>query len=215
MKHLKIYTAIRLIRRQGSIRKAARTLNVTSTTVNRKIISTEARLGIRLFHRTTTGVKLTSADRVVLEHCRRTLFDYDRVRMTIYDIRDLRLGHVDVLTLDSIAISLLPDAVTQLSASYPEVSFSEEGRADVRTLVEKSTPIGVIMPPSHPLAGRNRVGLTDLLGFETVRSIDARGQNSIIDRVMSDVTASLKTRVFTNSLPSAKQMILSGRGVGL
>ncbi len=40
------------VARQGSIRKASAVLNVSSTTVNRKIISTENEMGVRLFERT-------------------------------------------------------------------------------------------------------------------------------------------------------------------
>ena len=228
------------VARQGSIRKAARVLNVASTTVNRRILSTEKQLGVRLFHRTPDGVRPSAAGRVVLEHCRRTLFDFERIQLMIDDIRDLRTGHVDILALDSIALGILPDAVLQLSHTYPEVSFSiataqpheilttlaaggadvglsfwEPDHKDIRSLVEKSAPIGAIMLPNHPLAGRDMLGIDDLVGFPTVRSIDARGRNSVIDQVMSDVSDTLKTRFFTNSLPFAKRMILEGRGIGL
>lgn len=228
------------VARQGSIRKAAGVLNVSSTSINRKIISTEERLGVRLFHRSPEGVKLTNAGSVVLEHCRQTLFDYDRVQLLIDDIRDMRSGHIDILALDSVALGLLPEALGRFSESYPEItysiataqpdeiiagirneeadiglSFCNEIQPDVRTLAEKSTPLGAVMLPNHPLAERSTLSLKDIAGYPKVRSIDARGRNSIIHQIAPDQIESLSAKIFTNSLPLAKQMILQGRGIGL
>ncbi|MEX0346385.1 MAG: LysR family transcriptional regulator [Rhizobiaceae bacterium] len=228
------------VARQGSIRKAAKILNMSSTSVNRKILSTEQQLGVKLFHRNAEGVKLTSAGSVVLEHCRKTLFDFGRMSVQIEDIRDNRTGHIEIMTLDSIAIATLPQILFQFSENYPEVTYSvktgqpeeiiqavanadadiglsfwDESHPGVRTLAEKAAPIGVIMIPNHPLSERNQLSISDLQGFHLTRSIDARGGHSILDQVISDLTTSLSTRVFTNSLPLAKQMILKGSSVGL
>ena len=228
------------VARQGSIRKAAAVLNMSSTTVNRKIISTEKKMGIRLFHRNPEGVKLTGAGSIVLEHCRKTLFDYERISVQIEDIRDMRTGHVEILSLDSIAIGILPRILSQFSQAYPEVTYSvrteqpdyimkaiAEGEADiglsfwfedhpgVRTLTEKAAPIGAIMVPNHPLAERNQISISDLTDFPSIRTIDARGGHSLLDRVFADINTSLSTRTFTNSMPLAKKMIMQGAGIGL
>ena len=228
------------VARQGSIRKAAKILNMSSTSVNRKILSIEQQLGVKLFHRNSEGVKLTSAGSIVLEHCRKTLFEFDRMSLQIEDIRDKRTGHIEIMTLDSIAIGALPQILSQFSDNYPEVTYSvktgqpeeiikavanedadiglsfwDESHPEVRTLAEKAAPIGVIMLPNHPLAERNQIDISDLQGFHLTRSIDARGGHSILDQVITDITTSLSTRVFTNSLPLAKQMILRGSSIGL
>lgn len=228
------------VARQGSIRKAAGALNLSATTVNRKILNTENRLGVRLLHRSAGGISLTNAGSVVLEHCRKTLFDFDRINLVIDDIRDLRTGHVSIMALDSIALGVMPDVIGPFTNTYPEVTFSvstgepyeipkavvdgvidiglafwQDRLPDIRTVAEKSTPIGAIMLPNHPLAERDKLAFEDIAGFPTIRSIDGRGSNSIIDEVMSDNAASILTSVFTNSLPLAKQMILQGKGIGL
>lgn len=228
------------VARQGSIRKAAGVLNVSSTSINRKIASTEKRLSVRLFHRSPEGVKLTSAGSVMLEHCRQTLFDYDRVQLQINDIRDMRTGHFNILALDSVALGILPEALGRFSDSYPEITYSvataqpdeivtgvSRGDADiglsfcadlspdVRTLAEKSTPIGAVMLPNHPLAERGKLSLEDITPYPKIRTIDGRGRSSIIDQASTGPAEPLSARIFTNSLPLAKQMILQGRGIGL
>ena len=228
------------VARQGSIRKAATVLNVSSTSVNRKILSVEAQLGVAVFDRTPEGVELTSIGSILLEHCRKTLHDFERTKILIDDLRDLRTGHLKVATIDSVAYGILPQALQQFSQSFPDISISvttdqpdevmksvAEGdtdvgisflldvHPDVRVISEKSAPFGVILRSDHPLAERNSVTLEDINGYRLVRTIDARGRNSIIDQMVSTLAASLSTHMFTNTLFIAKQMIIDNQGIGL
>jgi len=228
------------VARQGSIRKAAAVLNVSSTSVNRKINSTEERLGVRLFDRTPDGVELTSIGNIVLEHCRRTLHDYERTKVLIDEMRDLRTGHIDIDMIDSIAFGIMPRAIETFGKTYPEISiavkvspptdvmeavargatnvgigFTHDLHPNVRVVSEKAAPIGIILRPDHPLAERASVTIEDIVGFRLVRTIDARGRNSLVDQVISTLASPLTTHVFTDNLFIAKQMILAGTGIGL
>ncbi|SFQ05576.1 LysR family transcriptional regulator [Tranquillimonas alkanivorans] len=228
------------VARQKSIRKAALVLNVSSTSVNRKILSVESRLGVALFDRTSEGVELTAVGEILLEHCRKTLHDYERARVLIDDIRDLRTGHINIFTIDSIAVGCLPRAMSQFSETFPDISISvtttqpedvvqaiTSGEADigiaftftthpdVRMLSEKSAPFGIILPPDHPLANRASVTVDDIATYRLVRTIDARGRNSIIDQAINSLASPLSTHIFTNTLVLAKEMILAGQGIGL
>ena len=228
------------VARQGSIRKASAILNVSSTTVNRKIISTESKMGVRLFERTPEGVTLTDAGTIMLEHCRKTLHDYERTRTLLDDIRDLRSGHLNIAAIDSVTYGLLPRILLNFNGVYPQITYSiitaqpdeimqvvAEGSADigitftfdlhpdVRVISEKTAPIGIIMKPDHPFAGRTNLTIDDLAGMKMVRTVDARRRNSIIDQAISGMSATLSTYCFTDTLHVAKQMILAGRGLGL
>jgi len=228
------------VARQKSIRKAASVLNVSSTSVNRKIISTEDRLGIKLFDRSPEGVELTAAGKIVLEHCRKTLYDFDRVNIIIDDIRDLRTGHLSIQTIDSFTFSMLPRILRQFSDEYPGISlsvttaapdkvsksvasgdvdigmnFTNMSHPDVRVLLEKPAPFGIIMRPDHPLAEKMTIEVEDLKGYPLVRTFDARGRNSILDQVIESAASTLTTHLFTNALMIAKQAILSNRTIGI
>nr|WP_255561810.1 LysR family transcriptional regulator [Pseudohoeflea sp. DP4N28-3] len=228
------------VARHGSIRKASSVLNVSSTSVNRKILSVEKRLGVALFDRTPEGVELTSIGSILLEHCRKTLHDFERTKILIDDLRDLRTGHINLATIDSVAYGILPQALQRFSQSFPDISISittaqpdevmrsvASGETDVgitflfelhpgvRVVSEKSAPFGVILRPDHPLAERTNVTVEDIGNYRLVRTIDARGRNSIIDQHVSSLASPLSTHIFTNTLVVAKQMILEGQGVGL
>lgn len=228
------------VARQRSIRKAAAILNISSTTVNRKIIGVERSLGVQLFERTPEGVELTEIGNILLEHCRKTLHDFDRAKVMMDDLRDLRTGHINLQTLDSVAYGVLPEAIEKFRLTFPDISLSvttampdeimaavANGSADVgisflldlhpnvRVVSEKPAPFGIIARPDHPLAHRNSVSLEDLKDFRLIRTVDARGQNSIIDQRVSNLAAPLSTHVFTNTLYIAKRMILDNQGIGI
>ena len=230
--HDKFLSYFDAVAQHGSIRKAAAHLNVSSSSVNRKIISAESRFGVKLFDRHTEGVELTAAGAVVLEHCRRTLFDFRKTMSIMDDIRELRAGHIDIATLDSVALSILPHVLEGFSNSYPQISFTirmaepshvadgvAEGHADigvtftndlragVRTYTEKSAPIGAIMRADHPLAGRDRLQVDDLVPFPVVRSYDGVTERSLFGEAMATAGVVVPTHTTTNSLPLARSLI--------
>jgi DNA-binding transcriptional LysR family regulator len=70
----------------GSVRLAASHLFISSSAVNRQILNIEAELGTRLFDRTSKGMQLTNAGKLLFEHVERTLLDAVRTLSAIIDI---------------------------------------------------------------------------------------------------------------------------------
>jgi DNA-binding transcriptional LysR family regulator len=228
------------VARQGSIRKAAKILNVASSAVNRQILKIEADLGTRLFTRTASGVELTAAGRELVEHCRRTLHDYQKLRIAIGDIRHLRAGHVSLSTLDATTLHFLPKVMDDFTIAYPGVSFTVKTgqpeqtmddvargavdigltftrklHPDVRVLADKSTPFGLIVQPNHPLASRLFAKPEDCAAYPLIRTYDNRGPNSLVAADLNLDMMPVSTALFTNSLVVAKHAILSNLGIGL
>lgn len=238
--HSNFLTYLDEVARQGSIRKAAGVLKVSSTSVNRKILSVEERMGIKLFDRTPEGVELTAAGKIVLEHCRKTLYDFDSVKLIIDDIRDMSTGHLDICTVDSFTFSVLPRILDKFCVDHPGISlsisaalpdeitamvaageidfginFTKDPHPGVRVVIEKATPFGIIMRPDHPLSEKSAVEVDELRGYPLVRTIDARGQNSILDQEIKSATISLRTQIYTNALVIAKRAIAGNRALGI
>lgn len=238
--HSRLLQYIDEVARHGSIRKAAHVLNVSSTSVTRQILNVEKQLGVKLFERSPEGVALTPSGKIILEHCRRTIYDFNNVRTIIDDIRDLRTGHLSIQCVDSFTFHVLPRILRRFGDEYPSISlsvttaFPEEvaaavgtGEADigfsfsnmthsnVRIVLEKSTPFGAVMRPDHPLAEKTSIEIEDLRGYPLVRTIDARGHNSILDQQMDTAAGALTTHIFSNALMISKQAIRANRGVGI
>ena len=240
MIHSKFLGYFDAVARQGSIRRAAAVLNVCSTTVTRKLKDVERDLGVKLLDRTPDGVVLTAAGSIVVEHCRKTLYDFEQLRAVVDDIRSARSGHIQLMVIDSAALGLVPDVLRDFSADYPGVtysvttgqpdeivdavaegavdiglSFSNENHPSIRSMFEKAAPIGAVMRSDHPLAERAELTIGDLENYLLVRSIDGRGHHSLLDEAIAGATASLSTKVFTDSLPIAKKTIEGGQVIGL
>lgn len=238
--HNKLLIYLDEVARQGSIRKAAAVLNVASSSVNRKIISAEQDLGTRLFERIASGVELTDAGAILLEHFRKTIFDYQKTLTQIEDISKLRSGHINLVTLDSVADIVLPGVLKQFSQNHPGItytiqtaqpdevmmsvadgvvnigiSFCNQLLPGVRIHSEKATPIGAILRADHPMAGRDALNLKDLAAFQIVRSLDNRGQHDLIKEAISNAQCELPLQLITNSLPLARNLMLNNQGVGL
>jgi len=228
------------VARQGSIRKAAQILNVSSTSVNRKIINIEQQLGVMLFERSAAGVELTAAGKLVLEHSRKTLYEFQKISEILEEIRDLRSGHLSIYTIDSMKFGVLPEIMDVFCVKYPEISLSVTtampdqisaalvaGDADIgisftnklpqelRVMFERKTPFGVIVRTDHPLAGRLFVTMNDIKSYPLIRTIDARDGTSILDQELDVIANPVKTRIFSNDLTVSKQAILANHGIGV
>ena len=84
------YRLIEAVVQHGSFRKAADKMSITSTALNRRIITFEQEMGVQLFERKPSGVTLTVAGEVMIDHIRKYFSDFDRVRSTIDDLSGVR-----------------------------------------------------------------------------------------------------------------------------
>jgi DNA-binding transcriptional LysR family regulator len=222
------------VARLGSIRRAAESLNVASSAVNRQIIKLEDETGTVLFERLRTGVRLTAAGEVLLRHARETLIDYDRARADMATLSGTVTGNVRIISLESLIARFMPQVVSELAHAYPQMTLTvvgvgpsaiadelRSGRNDFGVLfVDKRhgridvvesfpTSIGAVMRPDHPLASQRRLTLTECSKYPVVMPND----HWLLDRVMA-TGARLVPRIVSNSIDLMRQVILSGLGIG-
>ena len=88
------------VARSGSIRQAARRLNIAASAVNRQILKLEVEFGTLLFERLPSGLRLTPAGELVVRHARATLHEYGRMRAELDALDGIRSGLVRIATLD-------------------------------------------------------------------------------------------------------------------
>src|SRR6478752_7755736 len=111
------------VARAGSIRKAADTLHVASTALNRKILEIEADVGTPLFERLPRGVRLTAAGEVLLNAVRRSMADLRSATSQIEQLRGLVRGTVRIGCAESVATHLMPTAIARYQETHPGVQF--------------------------------------------------------------------------------------------
>ena len=108
MRHLTHLKYIDVVAREGSIRKAAEKLNITSTALNRRILSLEEEVGTSLFERLPSGVRLNTAGELFIQHIRYQMTDLSRVLSQIADLSGIRRGHVKLGAGQELVASFLP-----------------------------------------------------------------------------------------------------------
>ncbi len=226
------------VARSGSIRKAAQRLFVASSAVNRQIRKLEEELGAELFDRLPAGMRLNAAGEVVLRHVRTTLHDFELLRSELDALKGERTGHVSVVAMDSLFVDVLPEAVEDFAVEFPAVTFTllamapsevpvrvAAGEADMgscfvtrtpagtQDVASAAFPIGVVMAPSHPLAGRQRITYDDCRGYPFLLS---HGRWPIYDTLaptFAEFWDALEPRISSNASPLLKRSVVAGRGI--
>ncbi len=223
---------------RGSIRKAAESLNVASSAVNRQILKLEDEMGVLLFERVPRGVHLTAAGQILSDHIRETLLEFDRVQAYIENFKALKTGVVRIAALGSLLVDFLPKVVGDFNDEYPGISFEifemgptesvEEvvsGHADialtfthalerpVRIVAEKETPIGAVVAADHPLAKKKMIKLENCAGYPLLLHQAQLSEGPTSRAAFIAAGISPAPVLVSNSLPMTKEMICANKGI--
>lgn len=179
--------------RDGSIRKAADTLNVASSAVNRQLLQLEAEMGVELFERLPRGIRPTAAGEVLLGYVRRWSRETGALRQEMGALRGGVRGTIRIAAAETITEEILPVALAELHRRFPLVDYSlisgDNNRitselfakeADIVVAFDVAdavrvevvhtitSPLGMIARPDHPLARRRTVSLGDCAPYPLV-----------------------------------------------
>lgn len=109
------------IARQGTLSSAAEDLQVTQSTVGRRLASLEAGLGVRLLNRTPSGYVPTVAGESILEHVKRLEDEALAVVRSVAGHDARNEGRVSVACIESIATSVLVPSFAAVHRQHPEI----------------------------------------------------------------------------------------------
>ena len=221
------------VRRAGSIREAARRLNVASSAVNRQILKLEAEIGTPLFDRNPSGVTLTSAGEILAHHVIVVLQDLDRTSAEIEALKGARVGHVGIAAVESVCPALLPSVLSRLRERAPRITVEakmmgsalipetlEAGLADVgiafnlprypdlRQVYVASFKLGAIMAPDHPLAAREEVNFAACSDYPLVFAANDLSIHQLLAPVVRQANRSVEPVMRTNSIELMHQLAL-------
>jgi DNA-binding transcriptional LysR family regulator len=115
--------AVVAIARRGSFRGAARDLNVSPTALSHAIASLEARLGVRLFNRTTRSVSLTAAGNAFVAEITPALGVIRGALEGINRHREKPVGLVRINSSSSAAREVLGPLVVEFLRRFPEMKL--------------------------------------------------------------------------------------------
>jgi DNA-binding transcriptional LysR family regulator len=222
----------------GSVRKASERLFVAASAVNRQIHKLEDELGVELFDRLPNGLRLNPAGERLLKHAQETLHQFQVMRTEIDALKGERTGHVKVAAMDSFFEDLLPAMVEEFTQLFPAVTYTitstqpmevpqlvMSGQADVglsfvsrlpggvSAVALANLPIGIVMPPGHPLANCQRVALAECAGFPFLRSSSHPVISASLSPEFATFWDGMEPAATCNSTPLLKRLIMAGKGI--
>ncbi|WP_100809642.1 MULTISPECIES: LysR family transcriptional regulator [unclassified Microbacterium] len=120
---------------------AAQQLHITQSGLSQQIHALEENLGVRLLERLARGVRLTAAGEAFAKHAEIALAAERRAFSAVEDYRAGRAGRIDIATVYSVTVNLLPGALRVWSARMPDVSVRIQ-EFQHRTLLEEAARTG-------------------------------------------------------------------------
>ena len=195
----------------GSFRAAAAELHLSQPALSRRIEKLEGALGVRLFHRTTRKVDLTSVGRQFSQRASELLNSLEESLLGIRDVASRVSGDVTVACIPSAIRFFLPSILKTYHDRYPGilVRLIDQGANDVLSTVGRSEAdfgvnyVGTQDPqldfqpilreafvlackPSHPLAKKKQVTWAELAPFDYMSVTKESGNRFLLDSALSN-----------------------------
>ncbi|MEX8194947.1 LysR family transcriptional regulator [Comamonas guangdongensis] len=226
------------IRRNGSIRGAARQLFIDASAVNRQLLQLEQELGFALFERLSSGLQLTPAGELFARHATRVLQDAEWLENELDMLRGLQRGKVHVVGVESLHSALLPEVIGSMLERYPGISlqvtsassghiaeYVANGRADVGMAfdmpqhedVEHAASgrfrLGALVTASHPLARKRSVTLAQCTPWPFILGTEDLPSYALIQDELKALPEPPKAVVRATSVELMKRLASAGHGI--
>jgi DNA-binding transcriptional LysR family regulator len=178
---------------EGSFTRAAARMHVSQPSLSQQVRALEDELGGELLERLPRSVRLTSAGKAFLPHARTAVHSAERAVRSAREALQLQTGELEISTVRSIALGLLPGLIQAWRQEHPG-TFVRLHEFTHRKLAEESVREGVsdfgigppplkwtgpvcrlgweefkiVLPLDDPLADRDSVRLAELAEREWV-----------------------------------------------
>lgn len=172
---------------QLSFSRSAETLHISQPSLSKAVKNLEEELGVVLFNRSTRHLRLTDDGDIFLQYARATLAMSRDLQASLSEGKQLKRGKISFGLPPVIGSSFFPNIIAAFRRTYPQVQLQlvEEGGKVVEQYVREAkldlgavvlpvdetlyetlpfaeSPLSLIVPAAHPLAGQPIVRLAQL-----------------------------------------------------
>ncbi|MFJ2821129.1 LysR family transcriptional regulator [Streptomyces toxytricini] len=232
---------LRAVAEHGSFNRAAAAMLLTPSAVSQHIAALERSVGHPVAVRSPRGVTLTEAGRLLVEAAEAISAELDQVRHAIDRLASVR-QRLTLATFTSGGRHLLPQALPRFVAAYPEVELTvleaepeaalamvRGGGADLAVAYAfdgplplppgvawtplLDDPLWLVLPPGHPLAGREALGPDELGGARWV--LGCLRTEAFLRRYAEQAGFELRVAASTTDYFFAQTLVGAGVGVAL
>lgn len=226
--------------RLGSIRKAADELNVSASAIDRQILNVEAEIGMPLFERLPTGLRLTAAGEIMMAAGGRWQKSLAEVRSQIEDLRGLKRGHVEIAVIDALAKGVIPAAIHSLQSRYPGITievkvasndqvrrmiasgevdfgvfFGPESYRDITVRAFVEVHLGFITPSGHPFGQQAEARFSACVGSPVVVPSSPLAVHQQIAVLEGTTRLALDRKATSNNIQMITSLVMEGVGIGI
>jgi DNA-binding transcriptional LysR family regulator len=225
----------------GSFTRAARRVGIAQPSLSQHIRALEEELGGAVLERHPRGISLTPAGRSLLPEARAAVRAVERGRRAARAALALESGDLEIATVLSMAVGLLPRYIRRWHERHPNIGVRlqefrhrtlleqavEQGIADfaigplpLRTWDGLLEPVSweefvIVAPPDDPLARRGAVSLEQLADREWVLYHPDHGLAGILEEVCRRAGFSPRGTVRTSQAEGAARLASAGIGPAL
>lgn len=228
------------VARQGSFRKASETLHVAASSIDRQILRVEQELGMPLFERHPSGLRLTAAGELLLHAANNWKKDFLRVCEQLDDLRGLRRGHVRIATIDAINRRFFSAMLKEVHNEYPNISFTLttmnnvdiqqaliSGEADFGIMLNPQSSrelqvrafaeinLGIVVPTGHPLDGRSGVRFNQCLEYPFIIPAPPLMISGPVDALVNISGTAVREVAVSNNIHMIRTLIKEQMGIGI
>ena len=226
---------------EQSFTRAARRVNIVQSALSTSIRALEEELGARLLSRHTRSVELTSIGRLFLDKTRIILDNVQDARDGVAKLQGLERGLISIGTVQSLpAFVDLPCLLAKFSAMHPGIDFRlsqaggpqlleriVSGRLDLAFLPACEAPAGVatrmitcedlvvVCAHTHPLAGRQSIGLDALVDERFVDFAADHGTRALVDSGFHNAGLERHVAFEVGDLNTMLELVSRGLGIAL
>jgi DNA-binding transcriptional LysR family regulator len=135
--------AFAAIAEQGNFTRAARKIGVSPSALSQTIRDLEARLGVRLFNRTTRSVAPTEAGKRLLARIRPLFLEFDNALDEVGNLRDTPAGTLRICADPMAMTHLVQPILPHFQTLYPDIALDLSGDDTVDDIFARGFDAGI------------------------------------------------------------------------
>ncbi|MGW0707908.1 LysR family transcriptional regulator [Streptomyces sp. NPDC002643] len=220
--------------------EASLRLNISQPTLSRALARLERKLGVKLFDRHRSGLRLNKYGEIFRAHALRAMDEIDRGEERIATLVDPDRGSVSLGFVHSFGGWLIPDLLSRYRKHAPSTSFElcggacdtvvddvRRGNIDIGFVAPEPAaddldwfPLGreqlcLDVPPGHAFEGRDHVALADLAHEPMVALGAGFGLRQVTDRLCREAGFSPRVAIEVTELSTLRALVAAGMGVAV
>lgn len=128
---------------KGSFTAAAETLGISKPVISKQVSQLEKHLGVQLLQRTTRRLHLTHAGEVFASYTNRIMSEIREAEQSVLPLQSEPQGRLRISAPESLAMSLLPQALSSFQKSYPKLELDVRISGHFVDLVEEGIDVAL------------------------------------------------------------------------